>query len=354
MSVLPRAVHGPLRDAIVGIAVDLKIILMDHFEENLDAISSASGTLRDRAHDVLIWADKGGRQRTELLLEALYSKYGRNLAMIAAINACRAHLKNVAADLATALAVRRIRGQVFANREDLRRYILTEFSSDSHPYRVVVVDGEAHTGKTYLWSFVNYAAGSLGVDAVMIDLETEGDITARDLFDLIVDQSARAAPQERAVDPTATPERQAKSLVTKLVGWHKKGEVSGERPLWIVLDHLDKVWPPDPSSGVTQFIQHLALATAQRKVEGLRLILLGAPVEAVGGRLEIELQRQTIDRLTTGDLTEWLRDELGDLNLDVARLDSEAATVLDGEPRRLHQRLDSRCQQLRGQHGGGR
>ncbi len=48
MTVLPRTVHGPLRDAIIGIAVDLKIILMDHFGENLDAISSVSGTLRDR------------------------------------------------------------------------------------------------------------------------------------------------------------------------------------------------------------------------------------------------------------------------------------------------------------------
>lgn len=287
--------------------------------------------------------------RGSIACSALLGEFGERSPIGEVIVACRVHIAKIAS-VTTAVTLRRIEGHVFANREDLRKYVLAEFSSVEHPYRVVVVDGKERTGKTYLWNFIRYAAHSLSADPVLINLEEEGDrLSAPELLARIVDQASHATSVDRTVDPTATPDQQARSLVNKLVGWHKRGQSRLEKPSWIVIDHLDKIWPPaDP--GLAPFIQHLVLAWSRRQAEGLRLILLGVPSEAIGV-LEAELERRVVDPLTPGDLTEWLRDELVDLGIAMADLDGEARAIHSDGPLLLHKRLAARCQKIRTDHG---
>lgn len=345
---LPPVVFEPLHREVTGVAGQLRVLLAS-IGENFDVISSPNKNHEERAADLLIWAHAGGPPRFERLFVALIGEFGERSPVGEAIAGCRAHLGRIAS-ITAAVTLRRIEGHVFADREDLRKYVLAEFSSVEHPYRVVVVDGKERTGKTHLWHFIRYAARSLSADPVLIDLEDDQRISAFTMFERIVDEASRKTPVERTVDPTATPEQQARSLVARLVGWHKRGELHHEKPLWIVIDHLDKIWPPaDP--GLTPFIQHLILACAKRKAEGLRLILLGVPPEAIGGLLEAEIERRFVDPLTPGDLTEWLRDELLDLCLAMDRLDREARLIHGNGPFLLDKRLAACCRELRSEQG---
>lgn len=347
---LPPRVFQLLRDAITPVVGELRPIL-DDVSVDLDAISSPQRPNAARAEEILRWARAGGPRRIELLLGALEGEFAGNPTMRAAIDASRAHLACVAAAVTSVFTVRWIEGDAFADREDLRHYLLHEFSSVQHPYRVVVINGAAQTGKSYLWNFIRHAAGSLYVETVLIDLETAPDITLTELFTEIVRETGRKDKPMCVLDTTATAVRQARAAVSQLVGWHKEGEALSEPPLWIVIDHLDKIWPPEDPA-VAHFIQGLMQAAAQRRARGLRLLLLGAPPEAIGSGLENALEPKRIDPITPGDLIDWLRDELGDPNVDMTHLDSEARVVHSGGPRQLHTRLRKCFEQLRGPRRG--
>jgi hypothetical protein len=346
---LTPAVRTPLRDAMIYCFKGLTVLVRAYLDENMDVITSPYKPGDERVDDLLDWTVQRGYERLNQLLMGLDATFGNHEDMRTAIVNCRAHL--AANGTASPLEARRVLGRVFANREDLRAYFLHTFPAPQHPYRVTVVNGEPQSGKSYLWYYIKHAAESMLVDAVLIDLETDVDVLS-DLVDVIVAQAPQVVPMNRFEDRNATSVRRAKTVVNKLVEWRTQNKrTSNGRPLWIVIDHLDKVWPPPEESGVMQFIEHLVLKIAQRQAEGIQLILLGVPPAAIGGRLANDLEQHVVDSLTTGDLTEWLRDELGDLGFPPEDLDREAHTVLGGGLHGLHRRLDEKCQQLRTTHG---
>lgn len=330
----------------------LTFLMREVFSVPLATLVGPSANDTDRAEAMLKWAEQAGPKPLGQLLNELKSRFAGTTPVV---DAALDELKRYAPDIETAVRERRPLGQVFVDREPLKRYVMADLQSESHAYRVVLVNGGEQVGKSWFWSFVRYAAGSLHVDPIRIDLEPVADVTARVLFDTITGEAAQPpGPPQPAVDANAQPPQQALSLVSTLVGWAKTRADAGQRPLWIMIDHLDKVWPLPPSGGAKDFILHLAHAAFDRKVAGLRVFLIGLPPDAMPGWLEYDHMGLGVDGLTPEDLVHWMKGELG-AALPDTRLADEARKVLTGQRRGIHRRLDQALATLRAElmAGGG-
>jgi hypothetical protein len=321
-------------------------LMRDLFGEQLDTLVSASANDTERAEALVRWAEvEGPKTMSALLTEARTQFPGTAPGVDLALE----ELKRYAPDIETAVRERRPLGQVFVDREPLKRYVMADLGLETHEYRIVLVRGGENAGKSWFWSFVRYAAGSLHVDAIRIDLEPRADVTARELFDALTSEAAQPpAPPQPNVDPNAQPPQQALSLVSTFVGWAKTRADAGQRPLWILIDHIDKVWPLHPKGGAKDFILHLARAALDRKVAGLRVFLIGLPQDEMPGWLEYDHKPLPVDGLTPEDLVHWMQAELDAAPTDT-RLHEAARGVLTGPPRGIHRRLDDALRKLRAQ-----
>lgn len=273
-------------------------------------------------------------------------------------DALREHGWNVVSlgldDVAPAIHERWPAGRAFADRQPIRDFLYAKLpAANSRATVVGLVDaeGQEHVGKSFFWFSLQHAASLLGITPILVDLEKDEPSSASELFELIVDQTGLPRPERPWVDATAKPARQAKSLVNKLVGLVQTWESSQKKPLWVVIDHLDKIWPA--RDDVTELVIQLVRATSDRRLGRLRLILMGLPEEATGGLIDAGCERVPVDPLNIGDIEQFLRLELRGLPIAPDLVEREAAAVFAATPRaKLHMHLAAARDRLCREHGG--
>lgn len=335
---------GGVRDDLLKVIADLSPqaidgLVLKSWDIQRSKIINGQGT-QAWANELVKWGEDRGVNKLRILIETLKAEYP-NPQVLEATESALERLQTVAPTVEWAMVSGRTTGLPFVNRESFRDYVLNEFSGMQSMYRVVTLQGDPDSGKSWCRCFINYVSQSLGVDLVTIDLlECEDeDISALYLFDWIRDEAMGPTFEEVLIDHTARPQRQAKTLIRKFKRWGKTRNLSGFPALWVFVDHIEQCLPFRIEGAAGEFLKQLARLASMRDIPGFSLLMPGVPADFLPNSVEccsIQLAKITVD-----DIVLWLEQEIEPVSSETERLEAEARKVLDLDfPKTLHRQLN--------------
>lgn len=157
------------------------------------------------------------------------------------------------------------RPRAFIDREELRGHLRVLL----HPNgcRVLVVTGDAQSGKTWTWHLVSHVAESLGGHAPYLVDFTHWAGPPAGPADVMGEITDLLCWERFRVDPRESEATQARTLLSKF-----KGLIRGMGDRWFVFDALDSANLTEPAR---HLIEQLAVAAERRETGGgLRVVLL--------------------------------------------------------------------------------
>jgi hypothetical protein len=190
------------------------------------------------------------------------------------------------ADLTDARLI--IDGEPFIDRDHLANVVIPQLISPISALRAVIMTGPTDSGKTFSLKLVRRLCNAAPATARFLPIEL-------DLKDLALTRDseglARYVGDALRLDdlrfPTADTgdARMARRLVQELSV--ARQYTDRPRPTLLIVDHLDK----DVSTSVIDFVEQLALAAADGRLEQVRTLLIGfprAPAQFPNGKMLID------------------------------------------------------------------
>ena len=306
-------------------------------DENLAAIAGG-GNLTEVVFNLISWAETEGRLM-ELLTKALQANPGSPALaalgpqLIAALNERQPTGEVRPVDPFDACLLRGKRA--FVNRKDLRK-ALRELAAEEGS-RVLVVDGEPLSGKSYSLELITYLADILeSYRVIWIDLKDEvpslfgpGDL-ARSIA-LQMRLSLDSMPKQEEIQAS----RWARVLGEWITGQMRASGATW----WVVLDSFNQLDPP-LADATDDLIKYLA-ERAETTVPELRVVLLSYK-GLLPPRIRGFVQRETIasiEQIDVKDFFECLFGQRGQLS-DAAAVDQAVEAALSlippDDPERLY------------------
>lgn len=215
-----------------------------------------------------------------------------------------------------------IDGHPFVDRDSLSTKILPRLLNPSNPLRAVVMTGPTDSGKTFSLPLVRRLCREappprfrpIAVDLMASALTRDGVGVARTVVNSLKIANFNVPPMD-----TSEP-RIGRRIVDELAIARELSDVP-VLPTVLIFDHLDK----DVSPSIIDFVEELALAAADGRLQDLRVILIGfprAPSTTFGpGKLESD----DVVQPNPGLLFDYIDRALAVLNRD---LDDRALTNL--------------------------
>ena len=300
-----------------------RTMLSEGLNWNLDRLAGV-GNLDDRVNEVVVWAIANGRERE--LYDAARAKNEGNL-----------QLKAMEAQLPPPSPFANVnqfdncfpRSKPFINRKALRKAI--KRLADGNGPRVLVIDGDPQTGKSYSLFYIHHVAERCNFDVVDIDLKTaypgqiiDADSIARDI----------ATQMDLGEPPKSDEQGPRRSRV--FCNWLTGKLRNSPRTWWVVIDHCDIPLPED----VVDLFCELARRT-DVSWKNMRLVLLSNSVE-VPLLSDQSPERERVAVIDLVHITEFViqfRQQLGlaDNDHEVQRVLREILKRVDqSSPRRTH------------------